>query len=401
MQSTIPSFLSSACRFFAVTLATGVACTGVSALAQQVSARPTSFRLDSDEFPIGMFSVDSSGAMAQVKTMGVSYVQTYGQGDGNTPGLVARDVGYLDSARKHGLKVMFNLDGARWVGMDNGVAGMLKLVNAVKAHPALGFWYFYDEPDGKHTPEQLMPFYQALKKATPEIPVAIATAWSKKWYAYNGQLDALMIDTYPVQHRPFPNSSLGVMTRFTERAISLGKPVIPINQCFNWRVLAGERELYRGSPASKLRFPNQTEIRYWCFSGLAQGVRGMFWWSYCRSGQAGYGWINGEFKAVLREFRQYADLVSPAHECIVLKQPRDTNVMMALWERPGKSCLVAVNSSALAQPLNGRLEGKLLSATLSPWGTTRDTGATLENGKLSAGQAKPWEVFVWEVKDLE
>jgi len=94
-----------------------------------------------------------------------------------------------------------------------------------------------------------------------------------------------MIDTYPVQHKPFPKSDLSVMTQFTDRAIALGQPVMPISQCFNWKVFGKGKETYRNSPVLALRFPAAVEIRYWCFSGAAQGIRGMFWWSHTRSVQ--------------------------------------------------------------------------------------------------------------------
>ena len=371
--------------------------TGVFAAGLASAATDGPFTLDSDEFPIGMFSVDSGGAMAQAKKMGVRYAHTYANGRGNAAENIAKDIGYLDLARKHGLKVMFNLNGRQWAKLDNGVAEMLKLVNAVKDHPALGFWYFYDEPDGTHTPAELLPFYKALKETTPEIPVAIAMAWSKKWYTYNDVLDMLMIDNYPVQHRPFPDSDLSVMTRFTDGAVRQGSPVIPINQCFNWKAIAGKRETFRGSPVAELRYPTAAEIRYFCYSGAAQGVRGMFWWSYYRSIQAGYTWINGEFAKVLREFREFTELAAPAYKPTVFKRARDVNILMAMWRRPGGDYLVVVNGWPLPQPVERWTEDKLTNAVLTPWGTTRDVGAAVENGKLTAGTAKPWEVFVWKM----
>ncbi len=339
--------------------------------------------------------------MARMKGMGVGYIHSYGQGRGNDPESIARDVAFLDLARKHGLKVMFNLNGGGWVDRDDGVAEMLKLVDAVKDHPAFGFWYFYDEPDGRHTPEELLPFYRALKKATPDVPVAVATAWSENWKAYNDELDVLMIDIYPVQHRPFPESDIGLMTRFTDQAVALGKPVIPINQCFNWKALARGKETYRGSPVNELRYPTAAEIRYWCYSGLAQGVRGMFWWSYYHAVEGDPEWIHREFQPVSAEFREFTERVRPAHEAEIFERCRDMNVLMALWRRPGGTYLVLVNSWPLGRPVSRSTEGRIRNAVLTPWGTTRDTGATLRNGTLIVGDVEPWEVFVWELTEIE
>lgn len=401
MRTVVISSVASVRYLPVVALVVAAAFTALSVLAQEEPFRPGPFRLDTDEFPIGMFSVDTDGAMAQVAKMGVGYVHTYANGQSTAPERMARDRAYLDMARKHGLKVMFNLRGSTWMKAENGLAEMMKLVNAFKYHPALGFWYFYDEPDGTHEPAELIPYYRALKEATPHIPVAIAMAWSKKWYTFNDVLDVLMIDTYPVQHRQFPKSKLSTMTQFTDNALGLGKPVMPINQCMNWKVLAGDHKEYRGSPVSELRFPTGDEIRYWCFSGATQGVRGMFWWSYARSVQAGYGWINGDFADAVREFRAFTTLVAPAHQPVILKRSRDMNIMMALWRRETVDVLVAVNAWPLEQPLARWTENHVASALLTPWGSTRDTGATIRNGALKAGTAKPWEVFVWTLTDIE
>jgi len=355
------------------------------------------FKLDSDEFPIGLFSVDSPAAMPQVAKMGVGYIHTYGNGRSSKPEGIRKDLAYLDAAHEHGLRVMFNLNGHKWVGAEGGLQEMLKIVEAVKGHPALGFWYLYDEPDGRHTPDQLKPFYAALKQATPDVPVAIAAAWSKKWYTYNDVLDLLMIDTYPVQHRPFPESKLDIMTRFTDGALRLGKPVIPINQCFNWKALAGKKETYRGSPTARMRYPTKDELRYWCYSGAAQGVRGMFWWSYYRSVQIGYGWIGTTFAEVMREFSEFTKLTAPTHKPDVFSRARDTNIIMARWRRPGGDFLVVVNAWPLERPISRWTEDKIANATLRPWGATRDVEAKLENGTLTVGSAKPWEVFVWKL----
>ncbi len=227
------------------------------------------FDLVSETYPIGMFSVDSAPGMEEVAAMGVDFVHSYGNGLD-----LERDIAYLDAAQAAGLRVMYNLTGRRLLAMEDGLAELARLVNGVKDHPALGFWYLYDEPDGTHTPEELAPYYDWLKSHAPDTPVAIACAWTKRWWSYQHQLDLLMIDLYPVQHQPFPGNRLGNMTSFTHSALGQGKPVIPINQCFSWQSLAGEAETYRGSPTAELRYPNVAELRYLQYSGLAQGAGG-------------------------------------------------------------------------------------------------------------------------------
>jgi hypothetical protein len=188
------------------------------------------------------------------------------------------------------------------------------------------------------------------------------------------------------------------VTKFTQAALGQGKPVIPINQSFNWKAMAGDAETYRGSPTNTLRYPNTAELRYWCYSGLCQGVRGMFWWSYYRSTQGGYGWINGEFARVTREFAEFTKTVAPAHQPLIFERARDDDALMALWTRPDGEYLVLVNAWPLARPMSRWMEDKVAEATLTPWGSTRAVEATLEKGRLTvAGDVEPWEALVWKL----
>ncbi|NLF19544.1 MAG: hypothetical protein GX595_20130 [Lentisphaerae bacterium] len=359
------------------------------------------FTLASPEFPIGMFSVDNPRAMEQVAAMGVSYIHTYGSARSASPEDLARDRAYLDAAQAHGLRVMFNLNGRRYVGQDGGMEAFRQVVTAVKDHPALGFWYLYDEPDGKHTVDDLRPFYAFLKETTPAIPVAIASAWSKGWYGFQDVLDILMIDIYPVQHLPFPQSKLNTMTTFTDGALRRGKPVMPINQCMNWKVLAGDATEYRGSPTAELRYPSAEELRYWCYSGLAQGVRGMFWWSYYRSVQGDPRWIRETFGPVVREFAEFTREIAPAHEAVRFERAADTNLIMALWRRDAASYLVLVNAWPTPQTVSRWMEDRIAAARLTEWGSTRKVGATLSGGQLKVGVMEPWEALAWCLDEVE
>jgi len=359
-----------------------------------------SFRLESEEFPIGMYSVDSPGAMAQAESLGIDYVHTYGTGRDATEESIRRDLAYLDLAHKYGRSVLFQFQGKAFVNREDGVEAMLRVMGAVKDHPALGFWVFYDEPDGKHTPEQLMPFYKAAKEAVPEIPFAVCHCWSRHFQDYKEVADLNLHDCYPIRHKPFPASKINQMTRFTDRMLAVGLPAVPVNQCFNWQAIGrrNKAKVFRGSPVEELRYPTRAEIRYLCFGGLAQGVRGMFWWSYYWSVRSGYTWLDKEFAPVNREFRQFTRLVAPAHKGDIIESARDSDILMARWKRPTGEYLVAVNDWPLKRDLVRSMGGKVQDAELIPWGSTRKSEAAVRDGKLTVGSAEPWEVFVWRIK---
>ncbi len=370
---------------------------GAALLALAASADAEPFALDSDEFPLGMYSVDSPGAMAQVKEMGIGYIHTYGMGRGATAEAIAKDRKYLAEAQEHGLKVMVNLSGRHWV-TDGDLMGMHKLVMALKDHPAVGFWMLYDEPDGTHTVEDLMPYYWTVRHETPNIPVALVEAWSKNWWRYGPVCDLVQLDTYPIKDEPFPGAPLGNVTEFVGRGVkSFGKPVMPVLQCMNWKALGAKAA--HVEDAAKLRYPEARELRYWCYSSLAQGVRGLFWWSYARSVQTGYGWINSVFKDTLLEVKQFTDLVKPAHKPVVFQYAPDSRVYLAIWRRPTGDFMVLTNGEPIARRIRRNNEGLTArEVKLHPWGQTRAGDAKVTGGVITV-RAEPWETFVWEMEE--
>ena len=345
-----------------------------------------------------MYSVDSEGAMKQVKEMGVGYVHTYGMGKDASPEAIEKDLAYMDLAEKHGLKVMVYLNGRTWV-TDHGLLEMHKIVLALKDHPALGFWLFYDEPSGKHSVEDLMPYYWILKYEAPDVPVCIVEAWTKEWWTYAKVCDILQLDSYPVRDEPFPTAPLGNVTEFIGRGVkSAEAPIMPVLQCMNWKVMPKYLES-RGIDPEGCRYPSATEVHYWAYSSLAQGVRGLFWWSYARSVQGGYGWINSEFKTAMLEVREFTDLVAPAHEPEVFQYAPDEEVYIALWRRPAGNFLVLANGQPIARRISRGTEDLIAEgASLTPWGHTRAAEPEIVVGRLTV-HAEPWETFLWKLEE--
>jgi len=361
-----------------------------------LTAQP--FNLASDEFPIGMYSVDSEGAMKQAREMGIRYVHTYGMGNDASPEGIADDIAYMDLAQTHELKVMVYLNGRKWVA-DHGLLEMHKIVLALKDHPALGFWLFYDEPAGKLTSAELLPFYWLIKYETPDVPVAIVEAWTKDWWKTTEVCDILQLDSYPVRDEPFPNAPLGNVTEFIGRAVALkSAPIMPVLQCMNWKVMP-DYVKSKGIDPDDCRYPSADEVYYWSYSSLAQGTRGLFWWSYYRSIQGGYGWINSTFKEAMLEVREFVDLVAPAHEAEIFEFAPDEDVHIAIWDRPAGKHVVLANGQPIARKISRGTEGRLADGTkLTPWGHTRDAGATVADGRITV-QAEPWETFVWQLEE--
>ena len=357
------------------------------------------FDLNSKEFPIGVYSADPPTAenFAYLKSIGVNYVHSYGMGHGNVED-EKRTKDFLDLAEKNGLKVMVNLMGRIWVKKTNGADELRKFIRKFKNHPAVGFWYLYDEPKAKNL-AALRKLYSMLKQESPLIPVALVTPWIEEWKSFQEVYDILMVDLYPVKDKKFPNSPVNLLTKFTNEAIALGKPVIAVPQMFNWKIYPNQ---VKGYDIKKLRYPNAIEIRYWNYYTLAAGGRGLFYYSFYHAFKNDPEWVKKVFAKEIKEARRFIELTAPANKPVAFKRAEDDNYKMAIWTRENGEFLVLINNWPLARPKVKRwTENMIVGAELIPWGSTRNVKAKIDNGKLIIDEKiNPWEVFVWKVKRI-
>ena len=347
-----------------------------------------------------MYAVPATDAdFEAVRSMGINYVHLYGlTKDPLNEAAFARIQQYLDLAEKHHLKVMFDLDGSRRVP-GNQLEEMRVLVQRFKNHPALGIWYLFDEPDNKKlTAKDIAPFYKMIKAESPNIPVAVCHAWTTHWYAFNEVQDILMQDIYPVSGAPFPEAKLDHQTRFTKGAMNVakGKPVIPVLQFFNWRSMAKpEDKEYRGYPVEKLRYPNAQEMRYLCFSTIAQGAQGLGFYSFTRSVMTDSLWAKTIAAPVLLEVREFMDQLKTKGIQQQLTEAEAKQTLVSIWKEKDATYIVLVNASPEKRRMEYVLENIPAHVTLQAWGKTRDVNAMVKDGKVTIEQANPWEVFIW------
>jgi hypothetical protein len=357
--------------------------------------------LNTGEFPIGVYSADpqSDENFALLKSLGINYVHTYSIGH-NTPENNKETRKFMDMTHKHGLKVMFNLMGRKWVKGPDGQKKLKQLIDQFKSHPALGFWYLYDEPRASQLP-QLRKLYSILRQETPLTPVAIVTPWIEQWKCFTEICDILMVDNYPVRDEKFPESSIFALTKFADEAIALGKPVMVAPQIMSWKTFAYQLK-NQGYNEKDFRFPNEQELRYWSYSTLAQGGRGLIFYSFYHAFQKGKNlkWVKEVFGKVTKEVSEFSKITAPANNPTILKRAGDNNFRIALWNREGGSYLVLINNYPLTRKrVNRWMENQIMTAELVPWGATRKIEAKITGGRLRiAEEINPWEVLVWKIK---
>ncbi|MEK7234380.1 MAG: hypothetical protein AAB268_11230 [Elusimicrobiota bacterium] len=90
---------------------------------------------------------------------------------------------------------------------------------------------------------------------------------------YPGVADAIMVDWYPVPHRPL--ESAGDHVRMTAEAAG-GRKVWAVLQAMDWR------DFPQGDPKKKRigRFPDLAEIRFMSFDAVLNGAQGIWYFVY-------------------------------------------------------------------------------------------------------------------------
>lgn len=350
------------------------------------------------EFPIGMHMVNPADdeTLNKLKAAGVNYIHTYGTRDSSENGFT-RTTELLQRAEKHGMKVWFTL-GAKLLLKQNGNTEAVKMnFDRFKTHPAIAGWYLCDEPDGERLEKEMRTLYEYIKKNDPDRPVALVTCWNRYWNKYQDCLDIHMVDHYPVRDKEFPKAKLGNLSSYLERVLALGKPAMPVVQCFSFSAYPNQ---IKGKDPKTIRYPNAEEIRFMIWSTFAQGVPGIWFYSY-------YDNVRDktmkEFDTVavpqIQELRRFADMVDRPASPETFRFPRDSHFYVGIWHAGQKSYLAAANAWPMESELNGWLENKVSgNYQLEPWGSTKSFPGVIRDGRvLSETPFSPWEVRVWEM----
>src|SRR5690554_995477 len=303
------------------------------------------------KFPMIMYAVSATDDnFREVSSWGINYVHLYGLTSGVlTNEKLEKIQNYLDLAEKYKLKVMVDLDGGNRV-KGGKIEEMKVIVQKFKNHPAVGFWYLFDEPDNKKvTAKDLQPYYEMIKAESPNIPIAMCHAWTTNWYKYSDVQDVLLHDIYPVSGAEFPNAKLQNQTNFTSAAVNQGKGdlVIPVLQFFSWKSMAKPQTTsLRGYEVNKLRYPNFDEFRYLCFSTLAQGVNGMAFYSYARQKMINSDWSKEVAAPILGEFVSFIDKINTQNMKFEnISNYKSDGYLYSRWSDEKASYLVIINSS--------------------------------------------------------
>ena len=192
---------------------------------------------------------------------------------------------FMEKAKKHNLKVIFNLKGqlanarehevvTKWDGLTDRTAIALKAVELIKDHPQLLGWYINDESSAMYL-KNVVALREHISKADPWHPVVSLTYEYVNLPNYANSGDVFSYDSYPIKHDAKVQSLRGMLPGL-EAARDCGVPHWFTQQVFNWAV-------YRAKSNDEFRssyFPTAKEIRSMPLLAAINGAKGFIGYQY-------------------------------------------------------------------------------------------------------------------------
>jgi hypothetical protein len=220
--------------------------------------------------------------LAEVAAGGINMIRT-GSGTWSlefADGQIAAERAVLDAAGAHRLHCWTWLGRVPNLPAQTGSANeqlLLKIVDALKGHPALAAWKGVDEPALGSVPlAGLARAYKRLRALDPDHPLVIIEAplgTVATLAPYSAALDITGADIYPVSYPPGlhaggANSDISVVGDVTRKMVQAGrgKPVWTTLQIAWSGVLP---------PAHVPRFPTLLEERFMAYQAIIAGARGL------------------------------------------------------------------------------------------------------------------------------
>lgn len=323
-----------------------------------------------DRFPVGIFGLEKPEAVRAVLAEGFDSAQAYEHSPAKLASLAKE-------ARRRGLKLLLHPH------------GLLASSAPVRGFP-MAAWYLQDEPDVARTPAaELCAFDKKVKAWSPGVPTAFVVGDGRAAKTYAECADVLMVDWYPVPHLPL--ESLGDHVRLTVEAAK-GKPVWAVLQAMDWKDYP-QRD--PGKPRIG-RFPDVRELRFMSYDAVAQGARGLWYYTYTMPGGRpltdkpelwfAVAEVSREMTAMRPIFERGTPIPPPVDR-------KGTTVTLSAWRYRGRDYVVAVNRKPNK---NQRLPADLLDPRWRPLFEVRRYAKEIMLHRHGAYYLKPFQVMVFE-----
>lgn len=322
------------------------------------------------EFPVGFFGVETAADAILLAGRGYNAFQSYQ----TSP---ERVKAVADEARRSGALFLVSH------------AEILPSTTPARAFPG-AWWYLQDEPDIHGMDQAAM---KAVEKKVldwaPGSKTAFVVGDGNKAKNYPDVADAIMVDWYPVPHRPL--ESAGDHVRMTAEAAG-GRKVWAVLQAMDWR------DFPQGDPKKKRigRFPDLAEIRFMSYDAVLNGAQGIWYFVYTIAPGRNLSHTPELLFAVdwvAREMKELAPIFARGHPIPLPFEPPTKGWMARAWTYHGRDYLVLANRTKDRQ---WRVPEEALKPYWRPlFEVRRDPRELLKEHKGSY-YLKPYQVLVLE-----
>ncbi|MBI4423379.1 MAG: hypothetical protein HY554_06615 [Elusimicrobia bacterium] len=321
-------------------------------------------------FPIGIYGVTDPGQLERIKRDGFDCFHTYDVDPARLAALAAE-------ARRQGMRMVIYPNQLR----DGALV-------ATRGWP-IDAWYLQDEPDVvKMSSATLRALSETTRAWDPERLQTFVIGQGAPASVYGEVGDILMLDWYPVPHRPM--ETVAEQIDLAMKALPPGKPLWMVVQAYDWADAVKDPVKRRG-----LRFPNHSELRFMAYASVVHGARGIFFFTLAKQGRTLFDFPE-LWQAVARaaqELKGMQPIFERGRPIPLPFAPQPEGLEAKAWRYRGRDYVVLLNRSGaldreLPKALLGRDWKPLYEARRDPRDLLKPTGGSWS--------LRPYQVLVLE-----
>lgn len=284
---------------------------------------PNTPRAALTRFPLGIYGVNDPAHLVRLHEAGFDSIHTY-----------SRDLKLLENlareAKRQGMRMVIFPD------------ALLNGSLATTEDWPIDAWYLFDEPDVvKMSSAALLMLSQKTREWDPLRPQTFVIGEGAPARIYGGVADILMMDWYPVPHRP--TDSVATQIDLAISALPAGKPFWMVIQAYDWAdEVTDPVKLKKG-----LRFPTKSEMRFMSYISVLHGARGLFYFTLTKRGKTlfDYPELWGAVSDVSREIREMKSIFERGKRMSLPFSLPTGGLEAAVWQYRKNEYLVLANRS--------------------------------------------------------
>lgn len=356
--------LSPSVLFRAVFLAAVISATAA------CSASPSQPNAALTRFPVGIYGVTDPSQLARLKKDGFDTFHTYS----SDPVLLHR---LAAEAQRHEMKM---------VAYPNKVQE--QDLSVTKNWP-MAAWYLVDEPDVvKMSSTALQALADRTRSWDPERPLTFVIGQGAPASKYGGSGDVIMMDWYPVPHRPM--ETVADQIDLARRALPADKPFWMVVQAYDWADEVKDPEKLKG-----LRFPDHAEIRFMSYLSVVHGATGLFYFTLTKKEKTlfEYPELWQAVARVAREVRAIRPIFERGTRVALPFPPDPDGPEARAWHYRGREYVVILNRKGGAYQ---KMPEELLADRWRPLFEARRDPKELLKSMKGAHYLRPYQVMVLE-----